>query len=163
MRGPGSLRDPNLISSTKRVPVMPRDETKDNGYQRRRRGEHAGGKRRPGSSRGDQKKMARGGFAGKREEGRERDRNERNNRSRRYGGNDAPHRAHGDKPRNVRPDDRGSRKGDFRERDRGERKPWRTRDEQPREQRGGDSRPRFSRTREDRPKFESRRDRDGGR
>jgi 23S rRNA pseudouridine2605 synthase len=162
---------------------MPRDETKDNGYKRGRRAEHAGGKRRPGSSRGGQEKMARGGFAGKREEGRERDRDERDNRSRRYGGNDAPRRDHGDKPRNARPDDRGSRKGDFckredrsrkgmdgRERDRGERKPWRThdkpwrtRDEQPREQRGGDSRPRFSRVREDRPKFEPRRDRDGGR
>ncbi|MGH6779546.1 MAG: pseudouridine synthase [Bradyrhizobium sp.] len=155
---------------------MPRDETKDNAYRRGRRGEHAGGKRRPGSSRGAQKKMAGGGLAGKREEGRERDRAERGSRLRHDGGNDAPRRDHGDKPRNVHRDDRGSRKGDFRnredrsrkgmdarEKDRGERKPWRTRDEQPREQRRDDNRPRFSRGREDRPKFESHRDRDAGR
>ncbi|MGH6679122.1 MAG: pseudouridine synthase [Bradyrhizobium sp.] len=155
---------------------MPRDETKDNAYQRGRRGKHAGGKRRPGSSRGAQKKMVRGGFAGKRDEGRERDRDERGNRSRPYGGKNALHRDHGDEPRSVRRDDGASRKGnlrtredrprkgtDAREKDRGERKPWRTRDEQPREQRRGDNRPRFSRERDDLPKFESRRDRDADR
>jgi 23S rRNA pseudouridine2605 synthase len=124
-----------------RAPRFDRDD-RDRGEKRdfKPRGD------RPKFDRGDRPKFERGDRAprGDRGEGRAEGR--------------FPDRKFSDRPRkDFASRDRGR---DFEGRDRSEMKPWRKRDDGPRDERGGD-RPRFSRDRGDRPKFDRpRRDRE---
>ena len=161
---------------------MPRDNDKHNasGGRRDRRG---GGKDRPFAARGGERKFSgkrdKRDFAGK---GKGDQRDFRGERPLRRRDDDAaPRRDRGDRPpRRFDRDDRPPRRdrdearpaGRFQDRkfkerrddrefgghDRGHGKPWRKRDDRPRDDRGGDERPRFARSRddrrhEDRPKF----------
>ena len=165
---------------------MPRDKDKDNASGRGRRDGPAH-KGRSGKPRGPEKKFAKRGFGGGRDEGSRFSRDDRDSRPRSHQGREdrgERRREFGDEPRRSfrdrKPDDRRafSAGGDFRKdrprkdfggRDRGEEKPWRQRDDRRQEERGegrGGDRPRFSRPRdgggEDRPRFRDRHDERGG-
>jgi 23S rRNA pseudouridine2605 synthase len=151
---------------------MPRDKDKDNA-SRGRRDRPTGGKGRPAARGGEKrfsKKFDKGGFAGK---GDKRSfRGEREERPFRRRDDDAPRRQRDDRPpRRFDRDDRPLRRyrdearpagrfqekrfkdrrdaRDFGGRDRGHEKPWRKREDRPRDDRGGEERPRFSRGRQD--------------
>ncbi len=184
---------------------MPRDKDKDNAYQRGRRDQAGGRKESAEGGRGSGKKFAKSGF-GKREDGKEHrrgDRDERPFRSREerparkdfrpdrsergrfrdegprksFGRRDGeqgdakPWRKREDRPRGERPfgsreerparkdfgqdrsdrgrsRDEGPRKSFGRRDEQGDAKPWRKRDDRPREERG-----KWERDREERPHF----------
>ena len=139
---------------------MPRDKDKDNDSWRGRRDRPGGRKDRGDAVHGGERKFAKRGFAGKREDGKER---------RRGDGDERPFRRRDEhtERRNFR-EDRGER-GRFRDDaprrrfDRGQdapgdAKPYRKRDNREREERGRGERPYVARGRqtrgnEDRPKF----------
>ncbi|MBV9563275.1 MAG: pseudouridine synthase, partial [Bradyrhizobium sp.] len=142
---------------------MPRDHDKDNGSSRGRR-DRPPGKRQAGAERRSEKKFAKRGFGDEGGGGKRRfsDRGQKREEGGFRRSDDAPRRDRADRPRGERAErpprgDDSRQRSDRprqgfvrRERDRGEEKPWRKREDRPSDERRGGDRPRFSRAREER-------------